>query len=333
MRVLNGRNATRTRILACAIAGLVALAPRAASAQSPPSDKAAAEALFDEARALMKEAKYDVACPKLAESQRLDPGIGTLLYLASCHEKSGRVATAWVTFREAAAAAHRVGQLDREKIATARADALAPSVPRLTISPDAAAGEPEITRDGVPVTRTLWGTPLPVDPGAHVIEVRLVGHKSRSITVTVPQGETLNLPIEPLEREAPAPASVAPASIAPRLAAEPDSPSEAPPTFRRAAPFVAGGIGVAGVIVGTIFGLRAFSLASNVEDSCPSGPCSASDVARARDSETAGNISTVAFVIGAAGVAVATVLWLTAPSRPRGAVSRVTLTPRATFTF
>ena len=37
-----------------------------------------ADALFKEGRALLDAKKFDEACPKLAESQRLDPGAGTL---------------------------------------------------------------------------------------------------------------------------------------------------------------------------------------------------------------------------------------------------------------
>src|SRR5262245_52463521 len=40
---------------------------------------AAAEALFEVGRDLMKDKKYSEACPKLKESLRLDPAVGTML--------------------------------------------------------------------------------------------------------------------------------------------------------------------------------------------------------------------------------------------------------------
>src|SRR4030095_15910449 len=89
-------------------------------ADASASDKASAEALFDEALRAMKEGKYAEACPKLENSQRIDPGVGTLLYLGECYEKIGRTASAWATFREAASQAEAGGQTKRAKAARER---------------------------------------------------------------------------------------------------------------------------------------------------------------------------------------------------------------------
>ena len=78
--------------------------PPAAAAKAP-DDPAAAQALFYEARQLMKENKFGLACPKLEESLRLDYGIGTEFNLADCNEKLGRLATAWSQFISVASAA------------------------------------------------------------------------------------------------------------------------------------------------------------------------------------------------------------------------------------
>src|SRR5262249_38113298 len=64
-------------------------------AQSSTSDKVAAEGLFDQGRAAMQRGDFAQACGLLERSQRIDPAVGTLLYLAECYEKSGRTASAW----------------------------------------------------------------------------------------------------------------------------------------------------------------------------------------------------------------------------------------------
>src|SRR6188768_2830416 len=129
------------------------------------NDKAAAEALFDQGVRLMKQSSFSDACPKLEESERIDPAVGTLLYLGECYERIGKTASAWAAFREAASLANNMGQTDRGRVASSRAQELEPRLSRLSIElgPDVAriAGV-VVKRGNQRVEPSLYGTPLPV---------------------------------------------------------------------------------------------------------------------------------------------------------------------------
>src|SRR5262249_53005866 len=127
---------------------------------------------------------YAEACPKLEESQRLDPGIGTLFNLADCQEHVGKTASALSNFLDVVNATKVLGQSARETAARTRAAALQSRGPKLNISAADTPGQCEINRDGFRVERGLWGSAVPVDPGEHVVTASLPGKKPWRATVT-----------------------------------------------------------------------------------------------------------------------------------------------------
>ncbi len=219
-------------------------------AQSPDNiRKLSAEALFDQGLRLMKSGDNGAACPKLAESQRLDPGIGTLLYLADCYRSLGKTASAWVTFREAAFQARKSGQVERETTATHHAEALRKSLTLLSLQFETVPAGVNLDLDGHPVSPELIGLPFPLDPGRHTLDVSAPG--------LVPWSTTINVePVPGVQRvrvPALAPRRIRPARPAPIL-----SPSRSPWT------------GVGWVALGTGLGALAGALVSytaNREDS------------------------------------------------------------------
>src|SRR5262245_66532784 len=100
-------------LLRASVAAIVVVTAGTPAWAQSAADKAAAEALFDQGRAAMQEGDFAKACGLLERSQHIDPGVGTLLYLAECYEKSGKTASAWATFREAADAAEAQRKADR----------------------------------------------------------------------------------------------------------------------------------------------------------------------------------------------------------------------------
>jgi hypothetical protein len=80
---------------------------------------------------------------------------------------------------------------------------------------------------------------------------------------------------------------------------------------------IVGGAGVAGIAVGSIFGLLASSKWSSAKNDCGQG-CPDGSPARSEESEasTDGTVSTIAFAIGGVALATGLVVYLTAPATP-----------------
>lgn len=242
--VVDTNRITATPFLAALVVGTTC---PPASAQS--EDRvAAASALFDEAKAMMDKGNFVEACPKLAESDALDPQVGTLLNLALCYELSGKTGSGCAMWRRAEAAAARKLQPEREELARDRAAKVCARAPLIAIdvAPQAGRDRVEVKINDVPLPREQWNTPQPFDPGAYQLRAEGTGLRPWSSTVVVDEQH---------------PAVV----LVPVLAHESDAlaPSPTPASDGRASSrlmmgaWIAGGVGVAALGIGSAFGVAA----------------------------------------------------------------------------
>lgn len=318
-RCFTSKNTTRNYWLLSALALSLGLSlANGAAAQVSASDSAAAQALFEEGRKLLDAGNAKAACPKFEESQRLDPGVGTQFNLADCYEKAGRTASAWTLFLEVAAATKKAGQSDREAVARARAEALRPKLSRLVIQvpPKSNVEGLEVQRDGVVVGKAQWGLAVPTDPGEHVIRVSAPAKKAWETRIQVEAGASVQTLSIPVLTDAPASETVGDEQSDGDAVAF-DGGTEGTPTQRYLA-YGAFGVAAIGVGVGTIFGLQAISKNddSNAEGLCDGNRCVAEGAALRDDARSAGNISTIGFAVGGAGLVAGILLLVLEPSRP-----------------
>ncbi len=306
-----------------ALAWLFAAAPARAA------NNGAAEELFRQGQALMQAGKYEQACPKLAESQRLDPGTGTLLNLAACHEKEGKLASAWAEYNDAAALAQRDGRDDRVQYCKDHLAAIEPKLARLTINVAAGAEVPgfEVKLDDAVVGGPSLGVALPVDPGPHQISASAPGKRpwQASLTIRVgPSQEAVTIQqladadgaSEPVNAGAPPP--------------PPRAEAGSSGSTQRVVAYGLGGLGIVAAGVGTAFGLTAISKNNESNDKgCFGNECTAPAASLRKDARSAGTISTVAFALGGVALAGGVALFLTAPSSKHDyrASARVVLGP------
>jgi hypothetical protein len=306
----------RRRTLAKILAGAaLAISPGRARAEPTAQERAAAEALFQDARKLALDHRIDEACVKFAESQRLDPRVGTLMYLATCHAQQNRTATAWVEFTEALAMAQRAGQREREAQARERAAELEAKLSKVTFRLEGSAAG-AVVRVGGQEIRS-FDTALPFDPGPLAVEATAPGKKPWSQTVTVPPGPSLqHITIPAL---APLPAGEPP------RAAPPIDPTPAPDrTGRWITAGVLGGVGIAGVVTGSVFGLRAKQQYQDADRYCMGRYCTQPGLDGHADATRSATISTIAFCVAGAGLVAGTIVAVTIP-RDRAKRSAATL--------
>lgn len=318
------------RAPAAALTTLVVLCSFAAArtSQAEPRDPAAAEALFAEGRTLLKQGRLAEACPKFEASQRLDPANGTLMNLAECYEKSGRLASAWVTFRDAAAGAASAGQAARAAHARTRAADVEPRLCRLRVDVDRSVEQP-VFRDDVALDRAVFGQAIPIDPGRYAIlvrdgnavvfrrEVEVAPRADGSCATVVVAVPSLG-PSHAAATHANANASsnsAAPNSLESTSAPSPDV-SASGWTAARPLALAAVGVGIVGIGAGSFLGLRAKSTWDEARSKCTPNGCGDEAQSLASTARQQAGIGTVSFLAGATVVAGA-VVWILAPSAKR----------------
>lgn len=275
-----------------------------------------ADRLFEQARALMAQGRYAEACAKLESSEAQDPGIGTEFNLARCYELAGRLASARAMYRRVMDETHAAGQTERETVAHDLSAQLQPRVAHLTlhVSPSPTVGL-EIRVDGALWPASEWAAPREIDAGAHEVEASAPGAMEWKTVVRVTlEGTTVSLDVPPLVPRAALEPLVPPAPIS---VANPN-PAEAPPRTgpQRVIAIALGTAGVACAVPGAYFGLRAESLESQAGPHCPGDPCDSTGYADRTSSRWNGDASTITFLVSAALLAAAGVVWFTAPGGP-----------------
>jgi hypothetical protein len=294
------------------------------------ADEIDAAAQFNYGRAEMIAGHYTTGCPALESSFQLDPRPGTLFTLAECDLKWGRTASALSTYEQYLALYDRMSpeqrtkQAERARIASTEREMLQTSVPRLSVrlSERAPAGI-VVERDDIVLGGPMLGAKVPVDPGEHVVRVRMPDGRVVEQRVTLAQGDArvvvAQLPaLDEPAAALPAPSPTPLATPAQRAALAGTTLPGGVPTHRRWT-LVAGGVGIAGGIVAGITGGLALSKKPTIASECNAlGVCATQQgVDAGNTARTLANAETAALAVAGAGVVAAIVLWLTESPAPR----------------
>jgi len=264
---------------------------------TPKAGKSPAETLFDRGLEDMLAGHYETACPALAESFRLDPAPGALFTLAECEMGSGRLATAQTHYRdyldrvEHMTEEGQARQQQRVDVAKDKLAELEGKVPTLTLRlPMDAPADVVVKRDGELVAPAMLGQPLPVDPGEYTITVEGPDRRSTEQRVSVKEGGREDLLLL-VGRQ-----------------------SDPPLHGMEVGAIIAGSVGLAGLVGGTIAGAVAVGKKGTIDDECVNRQCTQKGLDAVDAGQAAGTASTVLLIIGAVGAGAAVTLWFLAPA-------------------
>jgi len=308
---------TANRALIAGVFGACLTWPSVALAQPSQADAALAQTLFDQAVTLMDKGDYPTACPKLVESQRLDPGGGTLLNIGLCREKEGKLASAWLAYNDALSQSIKDARADREATARSRIAAIGDLLSKVTVlvPPGIAKLEGlELKLDETPLRPASWGVPTPIDKGEHTLVVRALGKLPFEAKLLVrADGDKTSVTVEPL----------ADAPIVVPL--QHDQPSTSPPASYRPVAYALGGAGLASALAGVVMGVLAINRRASSDTECPNNHCTQRGVELNDQAKGLAWASNITVGIGIAAIGTGVVLFLVSP---KASPNRAWITPQ-----
>lgn len=309
----------RKRALGTAIAlafTTATLATTPAFAQRAAADVETARQLYNQGRELRDHGDLVLALEKFKAAHALAKTPITGLELARTHAALNQpvearelclsVARIPVTAEETARS------VEARNEAAKIAEEMAPKIATLRIKLHGARPGDEVILliDGATVPPLAMNEPRSLDPGAHAISARIGAGEESKATTTLKEGETRDVELTVV----PPPKVVAPVG-----------PEPTPARTEQRSPLVIPGLAVAalGVGVGAITGVIAIVKKSQLETSCLGGKCGPAQFDELDRARLIGNVSTVAFIVGAAGGAVV-IYGLTHPTTAKANAGKVT---------
>ncbi|MFO0548248.1 MAG: PEGA domain-containing protein [Polyangiaceae bacterium] len=188
--------------LAFVVSAVVTLTPVARADEPTPTPtptptetpQVAAQRLFDEALALLDQGRASEACPKFRESLALDPAVGTLLNIAACSKREGKLLQSATEYRHVLELNRTTADPERQQLVEAQAraalDEVEAKLGRVSVSVEPATAT--VLLDGESLAA---GAPREVLAGEHVVRVEAPGFPAKEQRVDVHGRELASLSI------------------------------------------------------------------------------------------------------------------------------------------
>ena len=163
--------------------------------------------------------------------------------------------------------------------------------------------------DGGEVGRTPLPEGLEINAGAHVLSASAEGCQTWEQRLDLAAGDRRNIDVVLLPGE---PVAGPPGAGMPVDAAA--GATRAPLLERRTVGYVLGGVGVAAIVVGGVFGARAISKRNDSDAQCPANQCTQLGVDLNEQAKSSALVADITIGVGLASAAAAAYLLLTSPT-------------------
>jgi hypothetical protein len=313
------------RPLAFTIAAL-SLSTSPVWAQPSASDRATARALAEEGGEALDRKNYEIAADRFARADALVHAPTLSLELARAQVGLRKFVEAQESYlriiREGVPPGSPPSFTKAFQDAQKEIKAIAPRLGWVTLT-ITGANAFIANIDGNEVPKAALDVKRAVNPGNHVVKASADGYIANETSFAVGEGESaaVSLTLEPMPTSPSAKPPTAPAAkttITSASGARVDTDTGRRGSTQKTLGYVALGIGGAGLVAGSITGIMAISRHGDLQTSCKSGACPP-EMQHTLDSyRTISTISTVGFIVGAAGALGGTMLLLTTPTPREG---------------
>lgn len=327
-------------------------APLHAQAEPTSAEIAVARRLFAEAVKAENANEWPLAADKLREAISIKETAGLRFHLAYCEEQMGRLVEAMVEYDRAGELAQAQPKAARDVLRQLepKRRELREKIPTVTILLPDDIDEAELRLDGQTISSTVFGKPIPQNPGSVSIQIFSQGRTPFNREVSLAEGDkivvTVELPPEVIPHEVSEEAVVTDSASEPALDSTSSLPSPLNLSLRSWVLLSEGIIATVALGVGVGFQFRASAADRRAESVrallasdglSPSGQCAipqassqglCDDLGRAvADGTSHRNVSTIGFV--GAGVSTAALLgtWLLWPSQTSSSGTAVRIVP------
>lgn len=330
--MLSAAHRTFLRLLGAVTLGLCLSAASPARAQTD-EQRAAARSMATNGSAAFNEGRYKDAIDLFTRAEALVHAPPHLLYLARSEEKLGRLVASREAYlkivKETLPAGAPQAFRDAQVAADQELRQVEPRIASLQVSVEGAQGAQDlaVVVNGQPIASVLVGVPRPVDPGEYQIEATAQGLRAPAQAVSLGEGQkkavVLTLAADPNA----APVQPTQGSAVMDAQGGPDLGTGGGKKGLRIGSYVALGVGVVGVGLGTYFLIDSKGKRSDADDAfagCEaSGGCAPDDPAAIRtaelddDADSAKTRAIIGYVVGGVGLAAGvTLFFLSAEPEP-----------------